>query len=222
MLLILFLLGLLQAAAPEQVNLIPSLLGSSNAVRYEVNNRSPCYRQSISYQGVNLQLMVSNVIMDELPRKDFGKCVSFRLPITEWLRKQLDIIEEFVGENVDLASLPESVANKTYVYKPLWRGPQMYVTVSPHCTFHCVDNATGELQSSSLSNMCGKGTYTFTLSVPHIYIGPHKKGEDYSLSLEIVQMIFYPFVEPAVIPKKPVKRRRQKNAVPVAEVTAEA
>lgn len=222
MLLMSFLFGLLQAAAPEQVNLNPTLLGSSNAVRYEVNNRPPCYRQSISYQDANLQLMVSNVAMEELPRNDFGKSVSFRLPITDWLRKQLDIVEEFVTDNVDLASLPESSSNKTFVYKPLWRGPQMYVSVSPRCDFQCYDSATGVLQSSSLSNMRGKGTYTFTLSVPFIYIGPHKKGEDYSLSLEIVQIIFYPFVDPTVIPKKPVKRRRQKNAVPVAQVAVEA
>ena len=72
-----FLFGLLQAAAPEQVNIDTSLLGSSNAVRYEVNNRPPCYRQSISYQDVNLQLMISNVAMDELPRKDIWKMCFF-------------------------------------------------------------------------------------------------------------------------------------------------
>ena len=215
--------SLLQAAAApdqQQANIEPMLLSSSPAVKYEVDNRTTHYRQHISYQGGKLQLMVSDVTAEDLPRRDFGNSVSFRLPITAWLRKQLDIIEEFVRDNIDLASLPASSSTKTFVYKPLWRGHQMFVNVSPRCSFQYYNSSTAELQSADLSSMHGKGRYSFTISVPYIYIGPHKKGEDYSLSLEIMQMIFYPHIEIEAIPSKPTKRRRPKLKlnVPVAQV----
>ena len=166
--------------------------------------------------------MVSDVVADELPRKDFGKSVSLRLPINDWLRKQFDIIEDFVRHNADLTNLPSTSSDKVFTYKPLWRGYQMYISVSPLCSFNLYNTVTGKLQSADLSSMNGKGTYSYCVSVPYIYIGAHKNGEDYSLSLEITSMILTPDVEPEVISTKAQPRRRRPKGNALLPQQAEA
>ena len=44
--------------------------------------------------------------------------------------------------------------------------------------------ATDTVTSVPLENL-GQGTYSITIEVPYIYIGPHKRGEDCSLLLQI-------------------------------------
>ena len=205
----------------QQGDINPELLSCSKAVKYEVHNRPIHYRQSISYQDGALRLMVVDVTVDDLPRRDFDKSVSFSIPVTLWLRRQFNIIEQFVKDNVDLASLPSCSSNKDFVYKPLWHGHSMYVSVSPACTFHRFNSPPGELQPVDMSLIHGRGKYSFTIALPYIYIGPHKKGEDYSLSLELVQVIFTP-IETVIRPEVSIKRpRKPKKHVPVAQMEVE-
>ena len=161
--------------------------------------------------------------VQELTRKDFPKTVSFRIPVNDWLRKQFDIIEDFAQTSVNLSVLASSSSKKVFTYKPLWEGNEMFVSASPRCRYLKFNSSTGELETVDVSSMSEKGKCTVTLEVSHIYIGPHKNGEDYSLSLDIVQMIIYPIEEPQVILRKPpTKRRRRKENVVVSQTEAKA
>ena len=51
------------------------------------------------------------------------------------------------------------------------------------------NTATDTVTSVPLENL-GQGTYSITIEVPYIYIGPHKRGEDCSLLLRVVQIVY--------------------------------
>lgn len=189
-------------------------------MKYEVDNRPPHYRQYISYQDGKLQLVICDVPTEQVLRKDFAKTVSFCLPIHPSLRKQFDIIERFVQQSIDPSALPFS-SQKDLVYKPLWKGDQMYISVSPLCSFFRFNSKTGEMESVNRSSVCGNGKYNITLQASYIFIGPHKKGEDYSLSLDIVQVVFNPEATQDISLKPAPKRRRSKgNGAAVFQVEA--
>ena len=206
----------------QQANINPSLLSISSPVKHEVDNNPPHYRQYISYQDSKLQLLICDVPSEQVSRKDFAKTFSFCLPIQPWLRKQFNIIEGFVQQSVDLSSLPSS-SQKDFVYKPLWKGDWMYITVFPMCTFLRCNSKTGEMETVNRSSVIGNGKYSITVQVSYIFIGPHKKGEDYSLSLDIVQVVFKPDATQDKLLKGQNKRRRSnKDDFAVFQVEAKA
>ena len=153
-------------------------------------------------------------------RKDFEKTISFSLPIAPWLRKQLNIIETFVQEGADLSDLPSS-SEKDSVYKPLWKGERMYIPVSPLCTFARRNSKTGVMETVDRDSLGDNGKYTISLQVSYVYIGPHKKGEDFSLNLSIVQVVFKPEVSPET-PVKPPPKKRKGNVAGVLPLDAKA
>ena len=97
----------------------------------------------------------------------------------------------------------------------------MYVSLSTWCNVMQENPATDTVTSDPLENL-GQGTYSITIEVPYIYIGPHKRGEDCSLLLRVVQIVYKPdTIEPTIIPFNPPEKkgRRPRNALqPMQEV----
>ena len=102
------------------------------------------------------------------------------LPLDDGTKSTLSRIESFVKSNV-----------VSQTYKPLWLKDAMYVNISKWCRFETVHfNGTRTLLPQG--TVLGKGTYSVTLQVSHVYVGPHKGGETFSLSLHITNLAFKP------------------------------
>ena len=159
-----------------------------------------------------------------LIRKIHPNSVSYSVPVNSWLRTQLDKVEQFVQENIDVESLPSRPKKADFIYKPLWRGERMFIGVSPCCSFLRFNSLTHGYDMVDRESMQGKGTYNITVEAPYVFIGPHKNGQNYSLSLDIVQMAFYPAAEAEpepepVAPKKSKRGRPRTTSVSAAELS---
>lgn len=110
------------------------------------------------------------------------------------------------------------------VYKPIWQGDMMYVRVSTWCQIFRQTAVKGQFDSVDIKSLTGHGSYNITIEVPYIYIGPHKNGENYSLSMRVIQIVCEPAVEspiqfhfkspelkPEELKKLETKGRRRKN-----------
>ena len=117
------------------------------------------------------------------------------MPIEGWLRQQFNIIEQFACQNV---SLPASMTNPSKqvgrVYRPLHQQGNMFISISHWCNILKLNRETGLYDSVSLSEMKGQGVYCMAIEVPYIYIGEHKMGESFSVTLRVVEMWFEPDV----------------------------
>ena len=184
-------------------------------VQYEVPNSTPRHRQYLGYQGGKLQLLIQNVSSDIIKLKDNEKSFSLLLPVEGSLRSQLDIIEHFAQKHADVSCLspPTTIVS----YKPLWRGSTMYIHVAPWCRFLQPNLETGHIESVDSKNFSfERGSFCITLEIPYIYVGPHKNGENASLSLSIVQMALQVEV-PSPLPikfKTTEKRGRPRKLLP--------
>lgn len=192
-----------------------SELSMTPPVPYEVDNQPRHHRQYLSYKNSRLQLLVSNIHSDSVKfvKNQYGKAV--RIPVDPWLRQQLDTVEYFVQQNVNLTCL--NPPPKIISYKRLWRGNDMFVNQAPWCnvlkqvqpnTFEVVDRETD----------LGPGHYQLSLELAYVYIGLHKNGENCSLSMSLVQAIFHPEpttsvpINVSVAEKKGRVRKEKKNA----------
>lgn len=199
----------------------PANLSLSKASKYEVANSTPHYRQYIKYENGKLQLLTPNFQSDSLKLKESGSDFSVLVPVVPWLRNQLNMVETFAEQNVSFAShaLP---TNGVHIYKPLWGGDKMYVQMSRWCHIFRKNLETGQYDTVDVKTPLGRGTYNITIEVPYVYIGPHKNGENYSLSTRIVQIVFEPDAPPPPsFSFKPLEKRGRprKNAPPQIEVS---
>ena len=138
---------------------------------------------------------------------------SVLVPLCAPIVAELQRVENFVKENVDSPR-----------YKPLWLFGNMYVNVSKFCNYEVIDG--NNYAKPLLGDVTfGNGWYTFQIHVSHVYIGPHRGGETFSLSLHVTRISYQPqdtieealdnlmqSLEPA--PKcdtKTEKKRRRRN-----------
>ena len=104
----------------------------------------------------------------------------------------------------------------------------MYIRVAKWCQIFKKNTESGQYETADIKAL-GRGTYNVTIEVPYIFIGPHKNGEDYSLTLRLVQIAFDPEVEDKarltaipIIPSKAstAKGRRRKHVSQTEEAKA--
>lgn len=138
---------------------------------------------------------------------------SLLMPLHPDIITVLRRVEDFVKANVNSPS-----------YKPLWLNSAMYVNVSKWCAYELIDS-DGYNKPMSGNVTLGSGWYTLQTHVSHVYIGPHKGGETFSLSLYVVKICYQPIdmvddevtafiqsLEPAIPVKADKKKsRRRKN-----------
>ena len=180
----------------------------------EVPNATPHHRQYILYKDAKLRLLTPNFQAEGLKIKENGpNNRSLLVPVAPWLRSQLNVVESFARENVNFPSKFLSSGERT-VYKPLWNGDMMYIQISNYCQMFRQAPMSNQCDAINLDTPLGRGTYNVTIEVPYVYIGPHKKGENFSLNLRVVQVLFMPEELPVAISTKTpkAKGRRRKNA----------
>ena len=168
-------------------------LSLSPAAKYEVKEKT-VFRQYIRYSGAKLMLMTPTFHANELDMRtyDNGETYSVVIPIVPWLRIQLDKVEDFAQKNINI---PESVSSQAseVLYKPLWPHERMCVSISKWRDFFVMNSETGLYENVSVKDTkFGPGNYSIAIEVPYIYIGSHKNGELYSLTIRAVQIFYQP------------------------------
>ena len=109
-----------------------------------------------------------------------GAMSAAQIPLDPMTRQTLTMIDNFVEANVDS---PE--------YKPLWKGDFMYVNFSRWCQYELM-LPDGTCKPMEKERVLGKGMYSVKLQASHVYIGPHRGGKTYSVSLHIVELVYEP------------------------------
>ena len=158
----------------------------------KVGNRKH-YRSRLDHGGEKIYILTPLAKLDTLKKRDNESSASLSVPCDEWTRGELNKLEQFVEANAYIP--PDMVQGECAVYKPLWRGEEMMITLSRWCHFF-KKQPNGEFSHADLSEMTGPGQYQFTIEAPHVYIGPHKAGHTHSISLQIVQVVFIPETKP--------------------------
>lgn len=152
-------------------------LSLSDAVKHEVSNT---YRQYLKDSGRPVIIQTSTFQADHLKMIVNKNVTSALIPLDSTTISKLQEIETFVKENV--------VSEK---YKPLWLNKAMYINLSKWCKYELI-NFDGSRQPIPVDTFLGKGMYTLEIQVSHVYLGPHKSGETFSLSLHIMGLAYQP------------------------------
>lgn len=211
------ILSLFQEASNVCPSLDPANLSVQPPAHYEVVNGAPQYRQYLRYENSKIQLLTPNFTFDHLIVKQHLNELdhSVLIPVMPWLRQQFNVIETFVQQNADFSQLKLPTPYKVN-YKPLWSGDMMYIRVSRWCQIFKQNLETGQFDTVNIKERLGQGTFNVTIEVPYIFFGPHKNGENFSLTIRIDQIVFIPDKpRPNIITYKTpdVKGgRRRKNA----------
>ena len=153
-------------------------LALNDPVKHEVSNT---YKQYLKENGKRVVIKVPDFYCDHhLKVLINNNITSVSVPLDPVTRATLQAIETFVQTNVESEK-----------YKPLWLGESMLVNISKWCKLELI-NPDGSRQPLPGDKYLGKGTYSLVIQVSHVYIGPHKGGETYSLSLHVVELAYQP------------------------------
>ena len=147
----------------------------------------PRYHQDITYFSRPIVIKTPPIEVNNPILNKIGNSESVLVPISSWVREQLNIIEAFVRDHVVIPN--ELISQWPYrgdsFYKPIHDGRNMFMQIGLRCCY------TTDLGCNTTSfptyrrPTFGPGRYIFTFEVPHIYIGPHKDGFLYSVNFRV-------------------------------------
>ena len=150
------------------------------------------YRQYLHYDNQKVLIQAPTFQQNGLSFRTYKDIRSILVPIDPWLRNQFHVLEKFIIENV---VIPEDVCKAVPnppKYKPLWDGDYMCLAISQWCKYYRETSVQGTYESVDSNSQFGDGMYQLTIEAPYIYIGPHKDGASFSLTLRVVQIVFKP------------------------------
>lgn len=202
--------------SPENFKLLPP---------YEITrvlnppSRERKFKQDLLYDGCHLVLKTGPISSEnvKVAENQNGKFIS--IPVSLWLRTQLDSIEEFVTLNISLPSPLDNIwkarDDKDTPYKKIWDGDHLFISLSHWCTYLRQDeDSLTEIQANEL----GDGTFDIAISITGVYFGQHLNNRLASITMRIQSMLFKPKIDNIdgniVIPQgeanKTVKRKCKK------------
>ena len=137
-------------------------------------------------QGRPLQMSVPTFLTEQaLELKDWSGVKSVMFPTTPTFSEQLKQVEAMILAHLQI---PADAASSPLKYKTINQNQRLFATLSKWCAFY--KNVDGQNFVSITPSDLGKGAYTLTLGISHIYIGPHRNGETHSLSLRVSSIIY--------------------------------
>ena len=145
------------------------------------------------------------------------------VPIDAWLQCQLTILYNFIVENVrippDVVGLDAVPAFKEFNFSK----SALLLLVSKFCNYHCFNHAKGlfERVFNSNSFVFGPGQYLFTFEIPYVYIGPHRRGHQASLSMYVSQIDFTPDPVTVTLTTVPSPKKRKSGRPKLAKLNLE-
>ena len=152
------------------------------------------YRQYIRYRGSKLILSTSLYEAEGLfMTSTNGSMKSTSVAINPILRATLNTVENFAAHNVSLPADAVFPSQTGSLYKPLWPSEWMKISISNWCNFLRLNYETGMYESVAPDSVFAKGLYQISIEIPYIYIGPHKEGQSFSLTLRVVQVLYQPY-----------------------------
>lgn len=151
------------------------------------------FKQDLKYRGTALVLRTGAIPSDmmKVGENQFGKFVA--IPVSAWLRRQLDVIEEFITLNM---IVPPVLGQgwmardaKDTPYKKIWDGETMFISLSNWCTFMRQD---ADYLSEISPNELGDGDYDVAINASGVYYGLHKDNKLASLTMRVDSLLFKP------------------------------
>ena len=151
-------------------------LSLGEAVKSEV---SDTYKIKLKSNG-HVLIKIPNFYTDN-PMKilSTGNLTAALIPLDVVTRTKTSEIDRFVQENV-----------VSTLYKPIWKGENICINFSRWCKYEKLLN-NGSHQEM-LNETLGSGRYSIAIQASHVYIGPHKGGQTYSVALHIVEVLYEP------------------------------
>ena len=141
------------------------------------------------------------------------------IPVSPFIRKQLDIIEEYVTLNMDI---PTPLAqgwkprdDKDTPYRKIWDGNQICLPISHWCTYY---KKEGDQSTFIRCDELGEGTWDILFKVNGLYYGQHKDNKIVSLSMHMDSILYSPKQDNAndiidqILVENGTKRKSEKNA----------
>ena len=109
------------------------------------------------------------------------------MPLSPVLTSDLLKIKNFVSDHI---VIPEDVRDHPYKkLKAVYLGKDVFITMSKWCSLFKFVNGHNAYECIT-ENDFGKGEYYVTIEVSHVYIGPHQNGENCSLSLRVLSIVY--------------------------------
>lgn len=150
------------------------------------------YKQNLRVNGQKVIIQSSNYYTDSgifMYRHDAGHTAMI-VPLDNWLSDQLSVLQKFVVENVRIPADVPQTKEGNYVFKPLFNRESIMVALSKWCKIYKFDEGVGAYERVENFTQFGKGNFSVQIEASHIYIGPHKGGHNFSLSLRIRQIVY--------------------------------
>ena len=112
---------------------------------------------------------------------------SLSLPLSPELKSDLLKIQNFVSEKI---VIPSDVHDSPHrKLKAVYLGDELFLTMSKWCSFFKLVNGRNAYECIT-ENDFGKGEYFVTIEVSHVYIGPHQNGDNCSLSMCVLKIVY--------------------------------
>ena len=153
------------------------------------------YKQSIRVNGNKLFLQsMYHRTEDGIPLISYGgDRFTITIPMDSWIRQNLSVIERFIQNNVQIPNDVPRCANGSYSFKTLLNKLNLQILLSKWCKFLTYDPNKMCYIAVDFNHFLqhnAKGEFSVKIECAHVYIGPHKNGHQYSLSLRAHQVVF--------------------------------
>ena len=140
------------------------------------------YKQNLkTAQGCRVLIPVPNFYQAEPLRViQYGNMTAAEIPLDHRTRAKLADIDAYIQVAVDSPR-----------YKPILNGERLLVNFSKWCKYVLLQ-PDGKHQPMHPDMVLDKGMYAVVIQASHVYVGPHKGGQTYSVALHIVELIYEP------------------------------
>ena len=154
------------------------------------------FNQNLTYEGKRLILRTDFIPSAKVKFSETQHGKRLLIPVSPWLRKQLATIEEFITSNmtvpVDIAHTWQARNEQDCVYKKIWEGDTLCISVSNWCHMYRQDeDYLTEIQPNEL----GDGSYSLCITIPGIYYGYHSDNKLASLTMRVQHLLYKPEVD---------------------------
>ena len=117
---------------------------------------------------------------------------SMRVPLDDWLRSQLTFFQDKI---IAMATFPADVPKSkdgSYLFRPMFTPGQdsIMIPMSKWCKIFKFNDEKGLFERVDKLTPFAKSSLSVTIEVSHVYIGPHKGGHNFSLSLRVKQLVY--------------------------------
>ena len=150
------------------------------------------YKQLVKINGEKVILQTSNYYTNAglLFYCNHNEMKALAVPVDTWLRTQLTALEKAVMTKVTIPPDVPRSKEGAYVYKPLLMRDTLFLSVSKWCKYFKYEKSKGAYMLLDNFESFERGHYNVNIEVAHVYIGPHKGSQNFSLSLRITQVMY--------------------------------